>query len=289
MMMAKVVLLAVLSQQPYVRSRVDDADSASQCLWWLEDSTITWKMDVIGNPETPGDAELVAFRKAFGTWQAQLTACGNLAFTEGARTSSRKVGYFQNAANENIVLFRTARCADTVKVTDSCWSDDNCGNAHDCWQFSSGAIAITTTSFSPSSGRILDSDIELNSPSFFFTTVDSPLCATGHYDSTCVATDVQNTATHEIGHLMGLGHIALSSSTMSAHADPGELSKRTLDPGTLQFVCDVYPKGGVSKTCFTPVLTDSLGKQAGCETAWGAPWALSVVALGLLRRWRRRG
>lgn len=286
MMMAKVVLFAVLSQS-YVRSRVDDADPASQCLWWLEGTTITWKMDTIGNPNTPGNDELVAFQKAFGTWQAQMNQCGNLGFEEGSRTTSRKVGYFRGETNENIVLFRTSRCSDTLAKTDTCWNDDDCGNAHDCWQFSQGAIAITTTSFSPSSGRILDSDIELNSPGFLFTTVDGAPCLTGRIEN-CVATDVQNTGTHEIGHLMGLGHSSLSSSTMSAHAEPGEIAKRVLDPGTQQFVCDVYPKGRASKTCVTPVLPSSLGKQAGCQSAPGALWALAALAMGLRRRRQRR-
>lgn len=286
MMMAKVVLFAVLSQS-YVRSRVSDTDSASQCLWWLEGTTITWKMER-GNPDTQRNDEQVAFQKAFGTWQAQMNQCGNLGFEEGSRTTSRKVGYFRGETNENIVLFRTSRCSDTVAKTDSCVPDDDCGNAHDCWQFSQGAIAITTTSFSPSSGRILDSDIELNSPGFLFTTVDAPICASGRSDTNCVATDVQNTGTHEIGHLMGLGHSSLSSSTMSAHAEPGETSKRVLDLGTQQFVCDVYPKGRVSKTCVTPVLPDSLGKQAGCQSAPGALWALAALAMGLARMRQRR-
>jgi hypothetical protein len=288
MMVAKVVVLAVLSQQ-YVRSRVDEQDSGSQCLWWLEGTTITWRMDAAGNPETPAETELTALERAFGTWQAQMETCGNLTLAQGARTNSRKVGYIGDGTDENVVLFRTVQCKDTVASSDPCWSKDadDCGNVHDCWQFSSAAIAITTTSYGPSSGRIFDSDIELNGVAFLFTTVDSPVCPTSRYQTDCVATDVQNTATHEIGHLLGLGHAASTSSTMSYRADPGELSKRVLDPGTAQFVCEVYPKGGASKTCVTPVLTDTLGK-AGCQAASGPIGVLGLLG-ALLSRRRRRG
>jgi hypothetical protein len=285
--------LSLLSQTtlPYTRSRVDSANPASQCLWWLEQTTIVYHQNADGNPWTPGDQVFTAFDKAVATWQAQLDFCGNLSLQEGARTSSRKVGYFDPAAvkgavNENLVLYRQKKCTGLVATTDACWKDDDCGNVYDCWQFNDTAIAITTTSFSPSSGRIVDSDIELNEPSFYFTTVDSPVCSPPNYLTTCVATDVQNTTTHELGHLLGLGHFNAPGSTMSPHADPGELTKRVLDTGTKQFVCDVYPKGQVSLTCFT----DQLGVEAignvpsGCSALPGNALAL----LALVALWRRK-
>ncbi len=289
-MISSLLTLALLSQ-PYTRSRVDDTKPDSQCLWWLEGTTITYHQNTDGNAETPGETEFAAFNRSIATWQAQLGQCGNLSFAEGARTSSRKVGYL-NAAdvakagtpNENIVLYRQTRCSVTVASTDACFKDDSCGNAHDCWQFAAAAIAITTTSYSPSSGRILDSDIELNAPSFIFTTVDAPVCVSPVFTTSCVATDVQNTTTHELGHLLGLGHYPSATSTMSPRADPGEMSKRVLDPGSKQFICDVYPQGQASKTCFTPVLTNDLGPAAGCTSAPGAGWAL----LGLVILVRRR-
>jgi len=284
MMLAKVLALAVLSQN-YNRSLV--TDGGLQCLWWQENTTITWHMDSVGNPVTsPGCSAENALQKAFGTWQAQMDVCGSLGFAEGAATASRKVGYFETGTNENIVLFRNTVCS--VPKNDRCLADDNCGNVYDCWQFSDKAIAITTTSFAPSSGRILDSDIELNNTSYTFTTVDAPRCSSSQYQTDCVATDVQNTATHEIGHLLGLAHFPVSSSTMSASANPGELDKRTLDPGTRQFVCDVYPKGAISKTCVTPVLGNEVVGKAGCQVAPAPLWGVLLVAFGA-RRPRRRG
>src|SRR5262249_13277792 len=132
---------------------------------------------------------------------------------------------------------------------DPCKMKDDCGNEYDCWDHQPAAIAITTTTYEPQSGRIIDADVELNAPNFTFTTVDSPPCVKPNFAQTCVATDVQNTLTHEIAHMLGLAHPTSPGSTMNPTAPPGETSKRVVDPGTAGFPCAVYPKGGVSKDC----------------------------------------
>lgn len=287
MIVAKVVLALALSQG-YVRSKVTDGDPSSQCLWWKEGTAIIFHQNVDGNPETPGDSEFLAAQRAFATWQEQMNLCGNLSVSEGERTTSRLVGYDDQAtSNENIVVFRVAKCMDRAAATHQCWKDDDCGNQFDCWQHSAGAIAITTTSYNPQTGRILDSDIELNAPSYIFTTVDSPPCIPPDFRTTCVATDVQNTLTHEVGHSLGLSHISTPGSTMNPRADPGETSKRVLDIGSKKYVCDAYPKGLPTKTCVINTFDGNLGKPAGgCASAPGGAVALLALA-GLLLRRRR--
>jgi len=285
--MTQALLLLLLTQTSYNRSRVgsDDTNLNAQCLYWKEGTVIEYHQNADGNPET-GDSAFTAITTAFDSWQAQLDFCGSLSFKEGARTTSRQVGYVDAATdNENIVLFREKKCTAVAPTTDACWGKGTCGNAYDCWQHSVGAIAITTTSYTPSSGKILDSDVELNQPSFIFTTVDSPVCVAGHYTTGCVATDVQNTVTHEVGHVLGLAHISLAGSTMFPRADPGDLGKRVIDPGSKQFICDVYPKGGVSKSCLTVPFDGKLGKPSqGCAAApGGLVFALAAV-LALRRR-----
>lgn len=289
-MILKVALTIALSQ--YVRSRVDDKDPASQCLWWLEYTPIVLHQEVTGNPENAGDAEFVSIGKSIATWQTQLASCANLTLTEGARTRTRNVGFFQSLKtdtkddNENVMVFRLRKCSDVVPAGDACLGEaDDCGNKYDCWQHQSGAIAITTTSYNPETGQILDSDVEYNVPYFLFTTVDSPVCPATAPSLGCVVTDVENTTTHELGHLLGLSHFSSASSTMNARANAGELLKRTLDTGTAQFVCDAYPKGKPSKTCLIRPVSSTLGEVArGCSSA---PGLLPLVALiGLLRRRR---
>lgn len=282
-------LIATLALgQAYARSRISDTDPRSQCLWWKENTPIVYRVNTAGNAETPGDTEFTAISKSFATWQAELAACGSLTLTEGPRTSTRQAEFLQqaNAENENVIVFRERACTGRVPSGDPCISDGSCGNVYDCWSYSTGAIAITTTSYSPRNGQVFDSDIELNTPSYIFSTVDSPPCVRGSEMVTCVATDVQNTMTHEVGHLLGLAHITEASSTMNPRAVTGELVKRDLDPGSKKFVCDVYPRGQPSKTCFIPKLGTEQGSAAkqGCAQVPGA--ALGVLAL--LLGWRRR-
>lgn len=287
-MITSLLLAASLGQ--YARSHMSDTDTSTQCLWWKENTQIVYRQSTAGNPETPGDSEFAAVTASFATWSAALGECASLSFLEGARSASRNAEYLEaaNATNENLVLFRHQTCRKAAPAQDPCFSDASCANKYDCWQFGESAIAITTTSFSPRTGQILDSDIELNTPSYFFSTVDSPPCVKGMESVNCVAADVQNTMTHEIGHLLGLAHYAEATSTMYFRASTGELSKRTLDVGSKKFVCDVYPKGGVAKTCFIPKLSVEQGALAKSACAATGLEGLALVGLAAFLVRRRR-
>lgn len=281
-MISALVTSLVLSQ--YVRSRVDRDDPTSQCLWWREDTVIAFEQSSLGNPETPGDTEFFAVSAAFATWSRQLATCASLRFEEHPRVDSRIAA----DNGRTLVLFRQVDCDE---VMPACSGDPKaCGNERDCWEHANGALAITTTTYDPNTGRISDSDIELNTPRFIFTTVDAPPCIAPFFNTSCVASDVQNTVTHEVGHVLGLGHSPDPASTMSESAQPGELSKRTLDADSKQFVCDVYPAGKPSHTCKIPAYDGELGKaKSGCSAA-PAPallFALLALLLRTARSWRR--
>lgn len=281
MITAHLISTLVLTQ--YVRSRVDRDDPASQCLWWHEDTAIVVEQSSAGNPETPGETEFFAVSASFATWSRQLVACGNIRFEEHARAESRAIA----DDGKTTVLFRQVDCD---SVMPACADPKKCGNERDCWEHADGALAITTTTYDPNTGRISDSDIELNTPRFIFTTVDSPPCIPPIFDTNCVASDVQNTVTHEVGHVLGLGHSPDPASTMSESAQPGEISKRSLDADSMQFVCDVYPAGKPSRTCKLPAYDGELGKaKGGCSSA-PAPallFALLLLLFRTARSWRR--
>lgn len=289
------IALALGQSDPYIRSRVTAGDTSTQCLFWTV-PTITWQLSSPGNPKSSDlqkQQEFAAIRRSFQSWETIFESCGNLRFQEGAMTDSRQVGYVTKGTNENVVLFRSQHCKDVTPVNDPCWKDESCGNVHDCWDGDAFTIALTLTTYDQKSGIIYDSDIQLNSSDFVFTTVDGPACSVPVNNGTCVATDVQNTMTHEIGHLIGLDHTLATGSVMYPKAPTGETSKRTIDSGSRDFVCTAYPKGHPSQSCFTPTLNAgstvaALGQQAtGCSSTGGGPW-LSALVGGALLAWRRR-
>ncbi|MFL5319369.1 MAG: myxosortase-dependent metalloprotease, MXAN_2677/MXAN_2678 family [Myxococcaceae bacterium] len=297
-MIAPALLLAALIAQPtYLRSRVDTGvknDPKAHCLYW-HDGTISYVQSANGSPDTTGDTEFDAVNKSFATWNAQSDACGNFHFTELGRTNRRDVGYDAKSVsnNQNLVLFRTVTCSSKVASTDSCWSDGSCNNSYDCWQYADKTIALTTTTYDRSTGQIFDADMELNAAKFTFTTVDAPECIASAISQACVATDVQNTVTHEAGHVLGLDHppvppLENEESTMFASAPLGETKKRSLDSASKQFVCDVYPKGHPSKDCVIEQVSQDLGKSAGCDVTPGLFAALSILVLGRFSRRRFR-
>lgn len=284
--------LGQVSSAPYARSRTDAGDISSQCLFWTVPK-ITWYQSSAGNPPTkPAGSEFDAVRRSFQSWQEVFSTCGNLSMEEGGMVNDREVGYEVGGDNRNLVLFRQRRCSEVAPSNDACWTDDACGNKYDCWSNDSQTIAVTLTTYDEISGIIYDSDIELNTPGFYFTTLDGPLCNLPVTTTNCVSTDVENTMTHEIGHFIGLDHTTYLGSTMNPRAQPGETSKRSIDQGSKDFVCMAYPKGKPSVACIHPTTEQTLGRKAslaGCSSAGAEAWLPALAGWVLLAVRRRRG
>ena len=266
----------------YVRTRTNDS---AHCLRWPEGSVVI-SQNGEGNPLL-GDAGFQAVTRAWPTWAAQMEACGDLTLSEGPHSSSRMTGLPPEGSGENLVLFRTTLCSAVVDAGDPCTGTGTCGNVHDCWDHASGVLALTTVTFRATDGVIVLADVEFNAAQGFFTTVDSPPCTPPDESLACVVNDTQETATHEFGHVLGLDESPDPTSTMYGYASPGETSKRVLDTGSQQFVCDAYPKGGPSHDCLLP--DGGVPSTGGCSTAEsrGAPVGL-VALLGLLFLGTRR-
>jgi hypothetical protein len=212
------------------------------------------------------------------------------------------VGYVQssdetpNPVNENVIVFRETSCLDVVDYDDPCHDDDSCGNGHGCWSHGDGVIGLTTSTFSTRTGHVLDADIELNSSQpggstgFLFTTVNSPPCE-GLPSTSCVAVDLQNTMTHELGHVLGLDHVQTAGSTMEATAPPGETSKRIIDVGSAEGFCTIYPRGLPPTQCLEPVergLALTADSRLGCAAAPASLLPTALLLAWTLRSRRRR-
>ncbi len=286
--------------QGYKRTQVQ---GKSMCLAWQTREFI-YTYHSVGSARTAGTSEFGAMDQAFLTWSALARGCTDFKFTKATPLADVVVGYKQGAAegeNTNVLTFREVRCDAVVPFGDACQDDNTCGNKYRCWDGSDGTIALTTTTFSFKTGTIFDADIEFNaSPhkdeeGYLFTTISSPPCDPLRPQTPqCVSTDIQNTLTHELGHVVGLDHVDIESSTMAPSAPLGETSKRALDNGTGQGFCDTYPAGlppspcdGTAQVSHRIVAVGGGSGLAGCSTALGGLSPLLALLALRLRRRRR--
>jgi uncharacterized protein (TIGR03382 family) len=279
-------LLLGQSSVSYVRTKTNDN---AHCLHWAVSAgarrSLGFVQSAPGDP-TLGAGVFGAVSRSAQTWESQMQTCGSMDLVEASpHSASRSVGYTQGGPNENLVLFRSQLCSAVVPPGDACVAAGTCGNVHDCWDHDTSIVALTTTSYIVSNGELVDADVEVNAASATPTIVDSPPCSPGAISTSCVANDVQNAMTHEFGHFLGLAHSPDPASTMYASEPLGETSKRVLDPGSKQFVCDVYPSGQASKDC-TSSDTPSSGSSSGCSSAGPIPWwpGVLLVLLAFARR-----
>jgi Matrixin len=277
---ALVVVLFPAQAQAFRRSLVS---GTAICLFW-DEREIPWSLNERGASSIESEELAAAMRRSYDRWEA--VECSDFAFREEGRTSADRVGFDDTA--ENIVVFRRELCEDVVRDEDPCWDDFSCGNAYDCWPFSSGTIAVTTTSYREDTGEIVDADIEFNEAAFLFTTADGAPCRRGQTEG-CVSTDLENTAVHEIGHVLGIDHSPVSGSTMYASAPQGETAKRTLAQDDVEAICSIYPAGEPADVCEEAYgLRRPGGGGCTCDSAGGSALLglLPILAWSLRRRSR---
>lgn len=92
-----------------------------------------------------------------------------------------------------------------------------------------GIVALTPVWFA-GNGVITDADVLFNGQGFSFTTSGSP-----------GAFDVQDVATHELGHLLGLDHSGWAGASMYPYVDPSVLLHRSLSADEQHALRECYP------------------------------------------------
>ncbi len=252
------VLGAAASAAAFSRTR---DPGTKMCNFW-PDFGMTWYLNqACGDDLSFSDCE-IAVRAAFDSWNA--VACSRFLFEYAGTTSRTDIGFDQEHWNDNINL---------VYFIESDWPHEH------------SAIALTTTTYDVNTGELVDGDVEMNGTDYVFSVTEPPPSG---------RTDIQNTLTHEAGHMLGLDHSSNSQATMYATAQPGETSKRTLHQDDIDGICFVYPlSGGI------PIYTDSslsevcgVGEDLGCRCSAGesgsAGWLMLMAGLAELFRQRRR-
>ncbi len=146
----------------------------------------------------------------------------------------------------------------------------------DKWCFGSGTVAMTLVSANQVSGEIADADILLNAAHRSFCTGKCGL----------KAYDLQNTLTHEAGHMLGLDHSALPEATMFGGAPPQELIKRDLTADDEAGICATYRKVYKLDGCPDPEPPGCCTAATGSGQSGSITWL--IVGVGVLCWWRRR-
>ncbi|HJZ86124.1 MAG TPA: matrixin family metalloprotease [Polyangia bacterium] len=253
---ALAALLTVLlpsAARAYVRTTTAGygCTGVARPLFWRA-TTVPYVIDAAGSDDIMDSSAFDAVQASFQTWQV---SCSYLGFRFDGKLPDAPIGYVPGGSNVNAVK----------------WIETG-------WTSSSRAVAITLLTFQCTSGEIFDGDITLNGTFFHFTTSG----AQG-------AQDVQNTVTHEVGHLIGFDHSPDPESTMYADAPAGETKKRDLTADDIQGVCDVYPNGQPPPPAPPSHHDDNF---FGCAAFAGAPPLCGLVLAAALllalayRRWR---
>ncbi|MHB8419793.1 MAG: matrixin family metalloprotease [Myxococcales bacterium] len=134
------------------------------------------------------------------------------------------------------------------------------------WDYQGDDQAVTILVEDPDSHVIVRADIVFNGVTHHWAVLDDGQHHPG-------ADDVQNTLTHEIGHLVGFGHVTDPTSTMLPSTYPGDLARRTLDDQDAAGIQALYAA--------TPTAQE---QGAGCSTGAGsvsnaAAWLLVLLVL----------
>ncbi|MCO4760024.1 MAG: matrixin family metalloprotease [Myxococcales bacterium] len=141
------------------------------------------------------------------------------------------------------------------------------------WVHGSAVIATTVVAANQLTGEIADADIQLNIQDKIFC---AESCKLAEYN-------LDNTLTHEIGHLLGLDHSLDGHATMFGGAPAGETSKIDLHPDDIAGVCRAYRQAWTQGGC--PPVDDGLCQVTAHHGALppGTPARMLVlIALGWL-------
>jgi len=129
------------------------------------------------------------------------------------------------------------------------------------WPYDRSFAGVTILTYDVPTAEILDADVFLNGEDFAFA-VDP---------DDGESYDLGNVLTHEIGHLLGLGHSEDHGATMFAVSTPGETGKRSLADDDADGFAQLYGAG-----------LGSAASAAGCRAMPGAAAASGVWLLGLV-------
>jgi len=224
------------------------------------DSCLKVYINEEGSDDVDDGSDIDAVKASLDEWNK--VECSPATMSFAGFTNITKTGHTGEEPVVNIVIWREKK-----------------------WPYTNRPVAYTAVTYNPASGEIVDADIEFNGQDFVFTT--DPIKE--HWKI-----DIQNAATHELGHVLGLDHSDDELSTMHLAAGPGEYHKRSLNEDDIEGLCTIYPDNG--KQCVQVVPQDVYSdypdtkEPGGCAAGPRGAAGVAPLLLGLagLLAWRGR-
>ena len=205
-------VLAALAALVPAHVRLINPESGKN-LRWTSPSAISIVIQADGSDDIPDGSHTTAIRAAIAAWNAASGTTAHL--VEDTNPAQRARTDWENDG-VHLVMFD---------------EDDSSGY----FPNGSGIVALTPVWFT-SGGAITDADVLFNGKGFQFTTSG----VSGRYD-------VQDVATHELGHLLGLDHTPWAGGTMYPFVDPTVLLHRSLSQDELHGLREMYPSDARAK------------------------------------------
>ena len=176
----------------------------------------TWKSNDSGRPSSNSTSVIDA---AFKTMASGGTRCG-----AGATVATRA----------SAVLAGTTTARPAITTAGSCTGARDKVNVVGWQQLPKGILGLTCVVYSGST--ILEADIAFSSSQSWFSSTSATGCKGTRYD-------LSTAASHELGHALGLGHVAASTGqTMKPSIPPCDFSSRLKGVGDAAGLAAVYPK-----------------------------------------------
>jgi len=221
------------------------------------------RMDQDGTTDVPGDDEFTAIRKSMDTWNQ--VDCPHPQFVDAGFVSGIEPCIGTKCVGTNVILWEDEATWTKLHPIDDTSPDP----------VTLRTIALTTLYYNDSTGAADSFDLELNNFRFHYSVTDDPDLA---------QTDIQNTITHELGHVLAMDHSHDPEATMYYTATTGAMWMRTLGEDDITGLCAMYlffPSDGDAVADSSEETGEgSSGGDDGCSAGRTAPSpALAIVLL----------
>jgi uncharacterized protein (TIGR03382 family) len=246
-----------------------------------------------GTRAISGDDEFAVIEDVFSNWNDTVATCSYMNISSEGTMADQEVG----TDKINVIKFRDVSwCRPAV--------DDDPARCYSPLTAGLTTVVYVDDPGNDRDGEIVDADIELNGVDFAISVNGISMG-----DATCKS-DLANTLTHEVGHLLGLEHtcrVAGDPPRQDGNGDPvplcsdvtpgseryeatmynfqacDETKKASLSQDDRDGVCAAYPIADDPRECKGP------GDGGGCAAGGSrGPGAFALVLVALLPLFRRR-